>query len=60
MAVDTLLTLIENESMDQLAAHVTAPELRRLTVPVLAILGLWAAVSWLCQRGLRGPRWGYR
>src|SRR5207237_36434 len=32
------------------------PAVRALTIPMLILLAGWAAVSWLCQRGLRRPR----
>jgi tRNA A-37 threonylcarbamoyl transferase component Bud32 len=39
--------------------HVTAPELRPYTLPVLSLLATWAAVSWVCQRLLWGSESGY-
>ncbi|HEY1379813.1 MAG TPA: protein kinase, partial [Gemmataceae bacterium] len=38
--------------------HVINPALRPYTLPVLSLLAVWAAVSWLCQRGLRHRTWG--
>jgi eukaryotic-like serine/threonine-protein kinase len=32
------------------------PSVRSLTIPMLLLLAAWAAVSWVCQRGLRVPR----
>jgi serine/threonine-protein kinase len=37
-----------------------SPELRPYTLPVLGLLAIWAAVSWVCQQGLRCPGWGHR
>ncbi len=37
--------------------YVTIPELRPLTMRVQLLLVAWAAVSWLCQQGLRRPAW---
>ncbi|HEX4592124.1 MAG TPA: serine/threonine-protein kinase [Gemmataceae bacterium] len=43
--------------------HFRAPLLRPYTLPVLGLLAIWAAVSWICQRGLwsseRGYWWAY-
>jgi eukaryotic-like serine/threonine-protein kinase len=38
--------------------HFTNEELAPLTFKVLGLLAAWAAVSWLCQWGLRRPGWG--
>jgi serine/threonine-protein kinase len=38
--------------------HVTRPDLREYTLPVVSLLAAWAAMSWVCQRWLRSPRWG--
>ncbi len=37
--------------------HLTVPSLRPYTLPVLSLLAVWAAVSWVCQRGLWHAAW---
>jgi serine/threonine-protein kinase len=43
-----------------IANHFLQPALKPYTWPVLGLLAAWAAVSWLCQWGLRTMSHGYR